>query len=113
MVRKFNVPVFTTYCGLGAERIGPNTVISKLLRESLCQRFQVVRRRSHLRHLPHHHNSNASKRSRGLLLVLRLCIDVLRSRHPKHRCRRRLAKTREERKKNNNEESVDDCDERA
>ncbi|GBP87084.1 hypothetical protein EVAR_99988_1 [Eumeta japonica] len=28
MVRKFNVPAFTTYCGLGAERIGPITAIS-------------------------------------------------------------------------------------
>ncbi|GBP06675.1 hypothetical protein EVAR_89499_1 [Eumeta japonica] len=28
MVRKFNVPAFTTYCGLGAEQIGPITAIS-------------------------------------------------------------------------------------
>ncbi|GBP16253.1 hypothetical protein EVAR_93622_1 [Eumeta japonica] len=28
MVRKFNVPAFTTYCGLGAERIGSITAIS-------------------------------------------------------------------------------------
>ncbi|GBP19487.1 hypothetical protein EVAR_102034_1 [Eumeta japonica] len=28
MVRKFNVPAFTTYCGLGAERVGPITAIS-------------------------------------------------------------------------------------
>ncbi|GBP94190.1 hypothetical protein EVAR_98791_1 [Eumeta japonica] len=56
-----NVPAFTTYCGLGAERIGP--IKSQVLRRSLRQRSQIVRRRSHLRHPPHHHhNSNVPKR---------------------------------------------------
>ncbi|GBP53612.1 hypothetical protein EVAR_79829_1 [Eumeta japonica] len=71
IVRKFNVPAFTKYCGLDAKRIGPNSATSS----SCANPFSSDSRSS---------VAAAITVMSCLLLILRLCIDVLRSRHPKY-----------------------------